>query len=140
MKLIQSISLLNLIGFPLSFLSLIIALAFDPFAWGIEIIAIDAFICAFFVALNFILFRNAIKTNEKRVQFAFVGVICFLLLPTIALPFIFLWYELIVWIVCILAIIWLLLNIKTAFAKMVFVGSVSLAMLCINCSIVLGFI
>lgn len=138
MKWINVLSLINLIGFPLSFLAMYVALIIRPFAWGTEMLLIHAFISIFFTIISLISYKTTKQANPKRAKRLFISVICFLLLPTFFLPFIFNWFELIIWILSIIATLWGIFRIKAPLFQLVFIGSISFLCLVLNFLVAIG--
>ena len=138
LNLIKYLGWINLIGFPLVLMALIMALEIRPFAWGFAMIIINLIISIPFIIVNIITIRNLKNQNESQIQILFILTFILLASPTVTIPFIFDLNEMLLWLLFLIPVIWAILRIRKSIHRLMFISSISTLGLSFNLLLVIG--
>ncbi|GJM63920.1 hypothetical protein [Persicobacter diffluens] len=117
-------SWINIIGFSLSTLSLILFIWIKPLAWGDFYLLIDLLISAPFFIAGIVVLKNIPKPQKDKIQNALIIVILALAIPSLVLPFTF---ELGGLIICLLVFVigyLAIVKIKSSTSKMMYINTI----------------
>ena len=137
-KLLKYLGWINLIGFPIALIIMIIALWYRPFAWGEEMLLLNSVFCVLFSSVGIITIRNLVITNHKHVQRLFFYSICLCIVPIFILPFIFDLSELIIWGGCIISSLFILFKLRKGNNKLIFPNILGILILTTNLLVSIG--
>jgi hypothetical protein len=120
------LSWINILGFSLVTMLLVILYLLKPFAWGDLWIGLSFYISIPFIISGIVLLRNIEEQNLKQIKFSLIAIFLILWLPTIALPFFYELGGLIICMVLLLIGIWGIFKIKNQLDKLTFFNKIGI--------------
>ncbi|MFK8060580.1 MAG: hypothetical protein AB8B78_10865 [Polaribacter sp.] len=139
-KTIKYLSLINVLGFSLVSIILILSILIKPFAWSEFLIALNLLISIPFIISGVIILKNIKNPNKQQVQNTLISVFLVLWLPSLSLPFFYETGGFIISLTMLLIGLFGVLKITNINYKMIFINSVGLTFLIINLLVVFNII
>lgn len=137
---IKYLSLINIIGFLITSIALILFVLIKPFAWGELLVGLNLLLSVTFIIAGIVILRNYKKPNKQKIQNILIAVFLILWLPSIGLPFA---YEIGGLLICLAILglgLWGMLKLKELTKKMIFINVVGMFFLLLNFLVVIGII
>ncbi|MDO3695955.1 hypothetical protein QVZ41_13975 [Wenyingzhuangia sp. chi5] len=139
-KTIKYLSLINIVGITVVSTSLILSILIKPFVWSELLIVLNLLISIPFIISAIVTLKNIKNPNERKIQNTLIGVFLILWLPSIALPFTYEIGGLLISLIILGIGLWGILKIKNIMHKMIFINTVGIFFLFINCFVTFGII
>jgi len=139
-KTAKALNFLNIIGFSVVSVALIVSYMLNPFSWGIILIGLNLLTSIPFIISGLIFLRNIHNPDSQTIQKVVIGLFLFLWLPSIGLPFAYELGGLVISLIILLVGLYAILGIKNPLSKIQLVNWIGMLFLIVNTFLVLGVV